>query len=293
MDSINHAFIQTNGIRMHYVTAGDGPLVVLLHGFPQYWYAWRHQIPALAPHFRVVAPDLRGYGDTDKPPHINDYHLDVLAQDIRGLIQGLGYEKAHIVGHDWGGAIAWKLAYSYPEVVDRLAILNSPHPKIFGHALRHSFQQMRKSWYMFLFQLPYLPEYLMRAHPKKLLKGLFRGSALRKEAFTDEDLQHYLEAFEKPGTVTAALNYYRAKWRKGPKKEGKTKGQENKIAAPTLIIWGEDDKALGKELTYGLEPFFSSSFRIQYIPHCSHWVQEEQPERVNALLLEFLGESNS
>jgi pimeloyl-ACP methyl ester carboxylesterase len=282
MTSLTHAFCQTNGIKMHYVTAGNGPLVLLLHGFPQDWYAWRHQISALAAHFKVVAPDLRGYGETEKPAQVEDYRIDTLAKDIVGLIQELGYTKAHIVGHDWGGAIAWKLALSYPEVVDRLVVLNSPHPKIFRQALRHNFQQMRKSWYIFLFQLPYVPEWMLGSNPKKLLKGLLRSSAIRKEAFTDEDIQHYVDGFTKPGTVTAALNYYRAALR------NPSSSPERKIAAPTLVIWGEDDKALSKELTYDMEPLFSGSFAIKYIPNCSHWVQEEQPELVTALLLEFL-----
>lgn len=137
-----------------------------------------------------------------------------------GLIHALGYEKAHIVGHDWGGAIAWKLAMDHPQVVDRLVILNSPHPYIFGKALKSNFTQIKKSWYMFFFQIPYVPEYLLKMRLKTILKGMFQGSSIRKDAFTDEDIEQYFKALEKPGALTAALNYYRARFRKSPRKEG-------------------------------------------------------------------------
>lgn len=291
MTELKHETVQVNGIKMHYVTAGKGPLVILLHGFPQFWYSWRHQIPALAERFQVVAPDLRGYGDTDKPPNVSDYRASEITADIVGLIKALGKDKAHIVGHDWGGSMAWRLAIDHPENVDRLVVLNSPHPKMMGKALSSNFTQMRKSWYIFFFQLPYLPELMLRKDVKKLMKGLLCGKAIRKGTFTDEDIQQYTTAFEKPDVIPAALNYYRAAFRerfKG-KETGKTEEKRDKrIAAPTLLIWGEGDTALGKELTYGMEPLFKGPFRIEYVPNCSHWVHEEQPERVNDLLLEFL-----
>lgn len=230
---MQHAFVETNGIRMHYVTAGKGPLVLLLHGFPEFWYSWRYQIPALATHFQVVAPDLRGYGKTERPPHTADYRPDLLVADIAGLIQALGHTKAHIVGHDWGGAVAWKLAMDQPHLVNSLAILNSPHPYLFKRALQSNFSQMKKSWYLFFFQLPFLPELLFKSNPKGILKKILRGSAMRRETFSDSDIETYLQAIEQPGAFHAALNYYRARrYSSGKKPVAK------KIAVPTLIIWG-------------------------------------------------------
>lgn len=282
MEPLQHANLKANGINIHYVTAGEGPLVVLLHGFPQFWYAWRHQIPALSKQFKVVAPDLRGYHETERPPHVEDYKLDTVAKDVSGLIRALGYEKATVVGHDWGGAVAWTLAYNEPEVLERLAILNSPHPVLFKRALKSNLRQMLKSWYIFFFQIPWLPERLFLMRPKETLKTILRG--IRKETFNKEDMEHYLEPLVKPGAFTAALNYYRASFRKAASSERKI----SKIATPTLLIWGDEDKALGRELTEGMEPFFSGLFQIRHLPQCSHWVQEEQPEEVNRLLMEFL-----
>lgn len=281
---IKHEFIEANGIRFHYVTAGKGPLVILLHGFPEFWYGWRHQIPALAEHFQVVAPDLRGYGQTERPIGVQAYSPRILADDIAALVHGLGHEKAHIVGHDWGGGVAWNVARNHPEVVDRLVVLNCPHPAIFGQKLRNSWKQIKKSWYIFFFQIPYLPEMMFKTNLKKMVEKVFVKSARNKNIFTDNDLEQYRAALEKPGALTAALNYYRAVFR-SPEKKSSLKKQ---ISAPTLLIWGEDDMALGKELTYNMEPLFSGNFLIEYVPNCSHWVNEEKPDLVNQLLIDFL-----
>lgn len=285
MDEPKHEFVISNGIRIHYVTAGEGPLLILLHGFPQFWYAWRHQIPELAKHYKVVVPDLRGYGETERPQNVSDYRLSLVSADITGLIQALGYEKAHIVGHDWGGSVAWKIAMDQPQFVDRLVVINSPHPYKMIKALRSSFSQMAKSWYIFFFQLPYLPESAFNMSPRGILEKLFKGAAIRKDAFKDEDIDQYLKAIEKPGALTAALNYYRAL--RESVKEEKSEAKK-KIGAPTLLIWGEKDTALGKELTYGMESLFTGPFSIQYIENCSHWVPEEQPELVNRLVDQFV-----
>ncbi|MBI2962679.1 MAG: alpha/beta hydrolase [Deltaproteobacteria bacterium] len=286
-ESWKHEFIDANGIRFHYVAAGEGSLVVLLHGFPQFWYAWRHQIPALAARFRVVAPDLRGYGDTDKPPRVSDYRTGILAADVAALVRALGYEKAHLVGHDWGGAVAWTTALEQPQVVDRLAVLNCPHPLAFAKALRSNPRQLGRSWYVFFFQLPVLPELVFQLAPQRAVERMFRGMAVRKETFDDEDLRQFRQALEKPGALTAAINYYRATLRNFSAMR-ELERHPKPIAAPTLLIWAEQDVALGKELTYGMEPLFSGPFRLRYVPDCSHWVNEEQPELVNRLLIDFL-----
>ena len=287
-DPFRHEFVSANGIRFHVVTAGEGPLVVLLHGFPQFWYAWRHQIPALATRFRVAVPDLRGYGQTDKPPRVMDYAIATLSKDVAELVHALGEKKAHVVAHDWGGGVAWDLVSRHPDVVDRLAILNCPHPVLFGKQLRSNFRQLRRSWYMFFFQIPWLPEAMFGYDTRRTAENVFRGMAKRKEAFTDEDLDRFAEALAIPGALTGMVNYYRAMFRS----VGELRRQEKsptKIASPTLLIWAEDDVALGKELTYGMEPLFTGGFRVHYVPNCSHWVNEEQPELVNRLLLEHLG----
>jgi pimeloyl-ACP methyl ester carboxylesterase len=287
IDDWKHEFIEANGIRFHYVTAGEGPLVVLLHGFPQFWYAWRHQIPQLAERFKVVAPDLRGYGDTSKPPHVADYRTGALAADVAALVRAFGRDKAHIVGHDWGGGVAWTTALEHPVVVDRLAVLNCPHPALFAKALRSSLRQLGRSWYMFFFQLPAVPELVFRLSSQRVVERVFRRMAIRPDTFTDEDLRRFREALEKPGALTSAINYYRAAFRNFSGIRELERARK-RISSPTLLIWGENDVALGKELTYGMEPLFAGPFRVQYVPNCSHWVNEEQPDLVNRLLLDFL-----
>jgi len=287
MEPWKHEYAEVNGIKMHYVTAGKGPLVILLHGFPQFWYSWRHQIPALSDKFCVVAPDLRGYGDTEKPQNISDYDKSILAKDIADLIHALGYQKADIVGHDWGGGVAWTLTIEHPECVDHLVVINSPHPQLFFKALRSNYRQMAQCWYFFFFQIPYIPESIFKMFSKNIMKKMLAGSAVNKDTFTDSDVEKYQQMMEKPGAFSAALNYYRAAFRAKPAKVSTDKTHK-KISVPTLVIWGENDIALRKELTYGMEPYFDGPLAIEYIPKCSHWVHEEQPEHVNSLLLKFL-----
>ena len=280
-----HAFAQVNGIRLHYVTQGEGKLVILLHGFPEFWYSWRHQIPTLAKHFQVVAPDLRGYNESDKPKGVANYRIDLLTADVVGLIHSFNQEKAIIVGHDWGGGVAWTFASDYPQAAERLIVMNCPHPTAFQKQIRSNLRQLRRSWYMFFFQIPWLPEWLIRNNPRFFIERAFRGMAIRKEAFSDGDLRRFVEAMVKPGVLTAAINYYRAAFREFAWQKERPFAR---IACPTLLIWGEEDLALGKELTYNMEEYFASRFEIKYIPRCSHWVQQEQPEETSRLLIEFL-----
>jgi epoxide hydrolase 4 len=283
-----HETVHANGIRFHVVTAGDGPLVLLLHGFPQFWYAWRHQIPALATRFRVVAPDLRGYGETEKPPRVADYAVATLAKDVVELVHALGENRAHVVGHDWGGGVAWTVALRHPEVIDRLAVLNCPHPIAFAKALRSNLRQLARSWYMFAFQLPWLPEWALTRGNARIVQPMFREMAKRPGTFSDDDLDRFREALLVPGAATAAVNYYRAAFRDFADLRAEERAART-IEAPTLLVWAEDDVALGKELTEGMEGYFGGPFRIHYVPECSHWVNEEQPDLVNRLLLEHLG----
>jgi pimeloyl-ACP methyl ester carboxylesterase len=282
--ALQETFITANGIRLHAMTQGSsGPLVVLLHGFPECWYSWRQYLPFLAEAgYRAAAPDLRGYNLSEKPKGIINYQTPILARDVYELIHALGEERAIVVGHDWGAAVAWNVAMYFPQAVEKLVICNVPHPATFSQGLR-TWQQLRKSWYIFAFQLPWLPEYLMQRDLYRTLDQTMRGSAVRKEAFSDDDLRVYAEALGQPGALTAALNYYRAVVRWG------WRVPVQPISAPTLMIWGEDDIALGKELTYGTEQYVPN-LRIHYISHCGHWVQQEALDEVQRVLLGFLVE---
>ncbi len=277
-----HHTIATNGINMHYVTQGEGPLLVMLHGFPEFWYSWRYQIPVLAElGYRVVAPDLRGYNETDKPK--SGYDVPTLLSDIAGLITALGAEQAIIVGHDWGGVLAWQFAIDYPQMTTKLIVLNAPHPGAMMRDLR-SFKQLRKSWYIFAFQIPWLPEYWLAKNNAHQIGRILSNTALQKEAFSSDDTAKYQEAMSKPGAMKAALSYYRQLMRRGP---STYRNRNLQVEAPTLLIWGEHDIALGIGLTQGLDPWVPN-LRIKRIPDSGHWVQQEQPEKVNQYMVEFL-----
>ncbi|MCT7975765.1 alpha/beta fold hydrolase [Laspinema olomoucense] len=285
VETWTHNTIAVNGITLHYVTQGEGPLMLMLHGFPEFWYSWRHQIPEFAQDYKVVAVDMRGYNDSDKPQDLSAYQIQELIQDIEGIITGLGYESCVLVGHDWGGAIAWYFAYSYPQLVQKLIVLNIPHPAKFGEGLRSNPQQVFKSSYAFFFQLPLVPELLIQFNDYQAIETAFQSMAVNKNAFSPADITAYKNAAAKPGALTAMLNYYRKTlWELVSDKEW------NLLEVPTLMIWGEDDTALGKELTYGTESYVRN-LQIRYIPNCSHWVQQEQPERVNQYMRAFLSES--
>ncbi|GCE19027.1 alpha/beta fold hydrolase [Dictyobacter kobayashii] len=282
-ESWQHQDIMTNTIRMHYVTQGSGPLIVLLHGFPEFWYSWRLQIPFLAElGYTVVAPDLRGYNDSDKPTH--GYDIPNLLRDIVGLIKGLGYEKAIIVGHDWGGVLAWNFAIAYPQMTERLIVLNAPHPGAFQRELRTP-KQLRKSWYVFAFQLPWLPEYILGRNHAEAIGRMFRDTAVQKAAFPPEVLAHYQEAMSKPRALTSSINYYRAIFN-NPQTILDSRAN-TAITMPTLLIWGEQDIALDISLTEALDQWVKN-LQVKRIRDSGHWVQQEQPELVNRFLKEFL-----
>ncbi len=280
-ESWKHEYITTNGVKLHYVTQGEGTLMLMLHGFPEFWYSWRHQIPEFAQDFRVVAIDLRGYNDSDKPAEQSAYVMDEFIKDIEGVIKGLGYEKCVLVGHDWGGAIAWNFAYDHPEMIERLIILNLPHPAKFAQGLRTP-QQLLRSYYIFIFQLPWIPELLLQSSNYQAIETAFKGTAVNKNAFTQLDINRYKDAAAKPGALTAMLNYYRNIF--GQRILNQNWGI---LEVPTLMIWGENDTALGKELTYDTTAYVRD-FQIKYIPNCGHWVQQEQPELVNQYIAGFL-----
>ncbi|MDS3860764.1 alpha/beta hydrolase [Thermosynechococcaceae cyanobacterium BACA0444] len=275
-----HKFLISNGIKLHYVTQGEGPLVLLLHGFPEFWYSWRHQIPVLAANFKVVALDLRGYNASDKPPDVGSYTLEELILDIEGVISGLGYERCILVGHDWGGFLAWGVADTYPERVQKLCVLNAPHPAKFREGLLNP-QQLLSSWYIGLFQLPWLPEALLEWNDYQAIVTILQSNAVNQAAFSPTDLEVYKNAAGRRGCLRAMLNYYR---NLGP---GLGERDWSILNMPTLMLWGEGDKTLSQNLTIGTEAY-ARDLRIHYIPHCGHWVQQEQPQLVNQYLSEFL-----
>ena len=268
-----------NGIRLHWVEAGSGPLVILLHGFPEFWYSWRHQIPILAERFRVVAPDMRGYNLSEKPQ--TGYDIETLTDDVLSLIRSVGEDQAAIVGHDWGGVIAWAFAARYPSAVSKLVIMNAPHPRRFQQSLSAGFRQMLRSSYVVFFQIPRLPELLLGSNRCWVLARAMERSAFVEEAFSGEDLERYREAMSRPGSLTAALGYYRAVF--------KTRRQTEALAdvqASTLVLWGQHDRALGRDLAEGLDQWVPN-ISVRFL-ECGHWTQQELPEEVNRYLMEFL-----
>ena len=285
--AIHHGFADVGDVRLHYAECGAGDdLVILLHGFPECWYSWRHQLPVLGRHYHVVAPDMRGYNLSDKPARVEDYRIDALVQDVVGLIRYFGADKAAIVAHDWGAGVAWALAQRHPELVFKLVAMQVPPPA----AWRANFtlRQLRKSWYMFFFQVPGLPERWASANDFARVEGMYKETSVRSDAFTDADIAVYKEALRQPGALTAGLNYYRANVFKSLFPGGVETPADGRIRVPTLFIYGEQDRAIVPDTVRGLDRFINAPYRELRIPDSGHWVQNEAVEEVNKALLEFL-----
>jgi pimeloyl-ACP methyl ester carboxylesterase len=275
--------VDNDGVALHVAVAGDGPPVVLLHGFPESARSWRHQIaPLVEAGFSVWMPNLRGYPPSGMPLGREAYRLRHLVSDVAAIVNASGYRRAHIVGHDWGGIIAWAFAGRHPALLEKLVILNAPHMRIFEEKLWRSSQWLR-SWYVAFFQLPWLPEKLIRARDYRTIRRLFEATPARKDAFTHGDIDTYVAGLSQPGALTAALNYYRANVAHADMALASTA----RCDAPTLIIWGKQDFALGAELLDGVERFAPRA-RIHWIEDAGHWIQNEAPEEVNRVLLDFL-----
>jgi pimeloyl-ACP methyl ester carboxylesterase len=274
--------IAVNGVNLNVIQAGpeDGELVILLHGFPEFWYGWRRQIPALAAAgYRVWAPDQRGYNLSDKPTRLEEYTLDVLSKDVIGLIAAAGREQAHVVGHDWGAAVAWWTAMNHPRHLKKLAILNVPHPSVARRQMTTNPGQMLKSAYFGFFQIPWLPEQLMLANGAAAAQALFTTTANRG-SFSDEDIAEYRRAWQTPGAMTGMLNWYRAIVQRGiPRPES------TRVHVPTLILWGVNDVALTREMAPESLRYCDDG-RLVWFEKATHWVQHDEPERVNQLLIE-------
>ena len=282
-----HVRHRVGEVSLHVVEAGpaDGPLAILLHGFPEFWYGWRHQIgPLAAAGFRVVAPDQRGYNLSDKPQGVEAYAVDRLAADVTGLADVLGRERFFLAGHDWGGVVAWRVASRWPERVERLAILNAPHPQAFGPYARAHPGQALRSAYVGFFHLPLVPEAMLRVGGFALMRNALERSS-RPGAFTPEDLARYKEAWREPGALTAMLNWYRALRLRPARAGGET--PHTRIRCPTLVIWGRRDAALEPGLAEASAALCDDA-RIVWHDRATHWVQHDEPEAVNAALVDFL-----
>ncbi|MBW7878460.1 MAG: alpha/beta hydrolase [Anaerolineae bacterium] len=283
---IEHHFIDVGSVTLHAVTAGpeDGTPVLLLHGFPEFWYGWRKQIPALAAAGnRVIALDQRGFNLSDKPAGVKNYHIAKLTADVGAVLDHFGHAQAHIVGHDFGAVVGWAMGLMHPDRVQTLTILNVPHPVVMVRTLRSSFKQMRRSWYMFFFQLPRLPEAMLGARSFRTMEMQLRASS-RPGTFTDEDISRYRAAWGQPGALTAMLNWYRATLRFGLPRLASVR-----LTPPVLVIWGAKDRFLGVEMAEQSVELCDDG-RLVLIDGATHWVQHEASERVNSLLLEFFAQ---
>jgi pimeloyl-ACP methyl ester carboxylesterase len=278
-------YISVNNITLHYIEEGEGKLVILLHGFPDFWYGWRKQIPVLSKKYRVVAPDMRGFNLSDKPRHPSDYRIDILVSDIAELIKKLGAKEAIVVGHDWGGVVAWALAAYYPKLVRKLVILNMPHPRELIKALcRGNLAQWKKSYYIFLFQIPKIPEWIIGKDLAKFFKKVFKKmSPYSADTISDVTIKKYADAYSKPYVLTSAINYYREAFRAIGRMRLKIKSP---LPMPVLLIWGEKDPALGKELSINAKQY-CINLEIIYDSESGHFIQLDNPELINKKLLEF------
>lgn len=288
-----HRSADLEGVRLHVAEAGSGPAVLLLHGFPECWWSWRQQIVTLSRSgYRVLAPDLRGYNTSDRPRRVSAYAFDRLVADVTRLVDWTGGPVRGIVGHDWGGVLAWGFAHRHPERFERLAILNAPHPRAMARELARNPLQLLRSWYMGFFQLPWLPELALSV--PDLHRRLFRADGVPDRAYSEEDLEVYRNALRRPGARTGMVNWYRAAFRERlgvlnpPDSEAlPTPGSRGPIRRPVLVLWGENDRYLGPGLLEGLEKW-ARDLTIERLPGVSHWLQVEAPDRVNRALLDFL-----
>jgi epoxide hydrolase 4 len=276
--------VPTNGIHLHVLDAGpsDAPPVILLHGFPEFSYGWRKQIdPLAAAGFRVIVPDQRGYNRSDKPQQVSAYTIDTLAADVLGLADACGARTVRVVGHDWGAAVGWWLALHHPERIERLAILNVPHPVAFARTLRRNPRQILRSWYIVALQVPWLPERVLQANGMRAMTRALQTSS-RPHTFGSEDLERYRDAWSQPGALTGMVNWYRAALRHGLRLRAPAR-----VRVPTLILWGDRDAFLepgNADRSLAL----CDDGRLVRFPQATHWLQHEEAAEVNRQLIEFL-----
>jgi epoxide hydrolase 4 len=288
-DKIKFDYAQIGGVRLHYATAGAGEkLVILLHGFPEFWYSWRHQIVALSDEYTVVAPDMRGYNLSDKPPHVEDYAIDKLVDDVVGLINYFGHKQAAVIGHDWGAGVAWAVAQTHPEMLWKVGSLQVPPMPVWRKNL--TFRQALASWYMAFFQLPILPEWVLSRNGFSMLVGGLKAASVdNKQAFTEKDVAEFKASWSRPDALTGAINYYRANVARMFFSNPNSQATE-KIKVPTLFIYGEKDRYILPETVRNVGEFIDAPFEEFRIPDSGHWVQQEAADTVTQILRESLAD---
>lgn len=283
---IQTRILQIGDLEFEIDCCGQGDrLALCLHGFPEHSFSWRYQLPMLADlGYQAWAPNMRGYGNSSKPKGIASYQLDTLVEDIAAIIEASGCKETVLIAHDWGAVIAWHFAINNRLPLSHLIICNVPHPQSMQQAF--SWEQLKKSWYIFFFQIPKLPEFLLGRDNAKGVGEMIRNTFVNPEKFPTEIADVFSRNANQPGALTAMINYYRALLRRGNRsnREGESFPI---IKTPTLVIWGEEDVALSKETTYGTEKYVEN-FNIRYLPNVSHWVQQESPEEVNSMISAFI-----
>ncbi len=294
MSDFQSQYANVNGVRLHYVSVGSGKLVMFVHGFPEFWAEWENQLTDFGTDYQAVAPDMRGYNLSSKPTDVESYHIKDLAEDLRALAEFLGHKKFSLVAHDWGGAVAWAFAMRYPDWLEKLIIINSPHPAVFARELLHNPKQQEASQYMLMFRSPDAERLLSQNNYAGLLAAVSQFGS--KWKMTAADRKKYIEAWSRPGALTGGLNYYRV----SPLYPPTTEDDVHKIQSildlphemlavkvPTMVIWGESDQALLTGNLEGLEEYVSP-LTVRRIPDGSHWITHEQPELVNSMIRDFL-----
>jgi pimeloyl-ACP methyl ester carboxylesterase len=284
MSEIEFGFANVGEVKLHFARCGEGEkLVVLLHGFPEFWYSWRHQIAALSDEYTVVAPDLRGYNLSDKPPNKSDYEIDHLISDVVGLIHHFGRERAAVIGHDWGASIAWAVAAKRPDVLWKLGAMQVPPIPVWKK--NQTAGQLLASWYMFFFQLPVIPELRLKQNNFVNLATALKTSTAEPDVFTDDEIAEYIKSWSQPGAITAMLNYYRANILKRMFSKPEPAA---KVRVPTLFIYGEKDTAVLPTTVAGVGRMIEGTYTEHRIPGSGHWVQQEARDEVTAVLRKFL-----
>jgi pimeloyl-ACP methyl ester carboxylesterase len=278
LNEIEKIFIETNGIKLHTIITGSGEPLILLHGFPEFWYCWSKVIPLLKDDFKLVTPDLRGYNLSDKPKGVEKYTLDILVEDIKGICEKMALGKINLAGHDWGGAISWAFAEKYPELLNKLIILNAPHPKIFSEKLKTDKEQQKASFYIFEFYKPNGENFIIKNGYERLREFVFTKS------FSDYDKKQYLEAWDKPGAIVGGINYYRA--------NTSFKKWTGIIEIPTLVLWGMKDLFLKPNLLEGLSKYVQD-LKIEKNEESSHWITHDAPEFVSTKIRDFIQSNKS
>jgi pimeloyl-ACP methyl ester carboxylesterase len=290
---IEHNYAYVNGVRLHYASCGHGKLVLFAHGFPEFWYAWKNQLLEFGRGYRAVAPDMRGYNFSDKPAGLNHYQINFLCEDLRSLAEYLGYKRFVLVGHDWGGAVAWAFALEYPDYLEKLVVINAPHPALFERELRDNPAQQKASEYMLMFRSPEAEQILAANRYELLYQGVL-SEGIKAGYFSEDDRKAYFEAWSQSGALTGGLNYYRAAHIGPASSVGESvRGNfvsglsELTVKVPTLVIWGEKDPYL---LTGNLDRLeeLVDDLTIKRIPDATHWIVHEKPALINHLIGEFL-----